>query len=41
MLLVWDCKKTYEYNRFGHFEMFGAEEPDNGGARKNEQKQRR
>ncbi len=26
MLLVWDLKKAYEYNRFGHFEMFGVEE---------------
>ena len=31
MLLVWDSKKTYEYNRFGHFEMFGVETPDGGG----------
>ncbi len=28
MLLVWDSKKTYEYNRFAHFEMFGATPPD-------------
>jgi len=38
MLLVWDCKKTYEYNRFAHFEMFGSETPDAGGASTNEQK---
>jgi len=38
MLLVWDSKKTYEYNRFAHFEMFGAEAPDAGGAPGNEQK---
>jgi hypothetical protein len=38
MLLVWDCKKTYEYNRFSHFEMFGIETPDAGGVPENEQK---
>jgi len=38
MLLVWDSKKTYEYNRFAHFEMFGSDAPDAGGASKNEQK---
>jgi hypothetical protein len=38
MLLVWDSKKTYEYNRFGHFEMFGVETPDGGGAPKDPQK---
>jgi hypothetical protein len=38
MLLVWDCKKTYEYNRFAHFEMFGVETPEAGGPSSNEQK---
>ncbi|MEI6234438.1 MAG: hypothetical protein WCT04_15405 [Planctomycetota bacterium] len=32
MLLVWDSKKTYEYNRFSHFEMFGAEASSKDGS---------
>jgi hypothetical protein len=35
MLLVWDSKKTYEYNRFAHFEMFGSEMPDASGGPEN------
>jgi len=38
MLLVWDSKKTYEYNRFAHFEMFGVETAEAGGPSSNEQK---
>jgi hypothetical protein len=38
MLLVWDNKKTYESNRFGHFEMFGAEATAAGGATKSPEK---